>query len=205
MAMIDYGAIAFKNGKLISTAMFTPMKDMVGWEDNDATEYYEGFSTDEACNLCLSHNYFAFIGDKDCTIAFYKERIVVIERYPGYDIELPRLMYYTENFANTKYTWTKWTHHVWCFLPLDEGNDIDYNVTKVVVTRRNGYYVLKWDYKGDKYKVYFGHGVDFDYYKKSGCVNYYRSPKFLAFKYSRLLLYKIRNLLETRKDKIWDE
>lgn len=33
MAMIDYGAIAFKNGKLISTGMFTPMKDMVGWED----------------------------------------------------------------------------------------------------------------------------------------------------------------------------
>ena len=28
MAMIDYGAIAWKNGKLISTDMFTPMKDM---------------------------------------------------------------------------------------------------------------------------------------------------------------------------------
>ena len=35
MAMIDYGAIAWKNGKLISTDMFTPMKDMVGWDDSD--------------------------------------------------------------------------------------------------------------------------------------------------------------------------
>lgn len=35
MAMIDYGAIAFKNGKLISTDMFSPMKDMVGWEDTE--------------------------------------------------------------------------------------------------------------------------------------------------------------------------
>ena len=35
MAMIDYGAIAWKNGKLISTDVFTPMKDMVGWDDSD--------------------------------------------------------------------------------------------------------------------------------------------------------------------------
>lgn len=26
MAMVDYGAIAWKNGKLISTDMFTPIK-----------------------------------------------------------------------------------------------------------------------------------------------------------------------------------
>lgn len=37
MAMIDYGAIAFKNGKLISTGIFTQMKDMVGWEDTKMT------------------------------------------------------------------------------------------------------------------------------------------------------------------------
>ena len=34
MAMIDYGAIAWKDGKLISTDMFTAMEDMVGWSDN---------------------------------------------------------------------------------------------------------------------------------------------------------------------------
>ena len=39
MAMMDYGAIAFKNGKLISTGMFTPMQDMVGWEDTKDDTY----------------------------------------------------------------------------------------------------------------------------------------------------------------------
>ena len=30
MAMLDYGAIGFKNGKLISTGFFTPMKETCG-------------------------------------------------------------------------------------------------------------------------------------------------------------------------------
>lgn len=38
MAMIDYGAIAFKNGKLISTEMFTPMMNMVGAESIETPE-----------------------------------------------------------------------------------------------------------------------------------------------------------------------
>lgn len=41
MAMIDYGAIAFRNRKLISTEMFTPMINMVGWEDTDADTYHD--------------------------------------------------------------------------------------------------------------------------------------------------------------------
>ena len=62
MAMIDYGAIAWKNGKLISTDMFTPMKDMVGWDDSDLD-----------IEPPLKGNYFAYIGDKDFTLAFYKD------------------------------------------------------------------------------------------------------------------------------------
>lgn len=53
MAMIDYGAIAFKNGKLISTAMFSPMKDMVGWEDTE-TDVYHNYNTDEDRPLNLA-------------------------------------------------------------------------------------------------------------------------------------------------------
>ena len=61
MAMIDYGAIAWKNGKLISTDMFTPMKDMVGWDDSDLD-----------IEPPLEGNYFAYIGDKDLTWHFIK-------------------------------------------------------------------------------------------------------------------------------------
>ena len=51
----------------------------------------------------------------------------------------------------------------------------------VTVTKRNGYYVCKWKYKGNKYKVYFGYGVDLPYYKKYRMVNYYRSPEFFVY------------------------
>lgn len=59
------------------------------------------------------------------------------------------------------------------------------------VTKRNGYYVFKWKYKGNRYKVYFGYGVDIDYYKKYRIVNYYRSPEFR--------LYKVRRWFEEKK------
>ena len=35
MAFIDYGAIAFKNGKCIQNDYFGDMLEMVGWEDEE--------------------------------------------------------------------------------------------------------------------------------------------------------------------------
>lgn len=61
MAMIDYGAIAWKDGKLISTDMFTPMIDTVGWHDND-----------------IDGGNFITIGDKDLTLGFYKSMITIV-------------------------------------------------------------------------------------------------------------------------------
>lgn len=180
MAMMDYGAIAFKNGKLISTEMFTPMIDMVGWEDTEKDVYESrehGVDESESnymLPLDLKDNFFAYIGDADCTIAFYKTTMVVVRRYIDgsftYDYEL---------FGFSNYTWSKWEGY--------------YCTTKVKVTKRNGYFVCKWKYKGDKYKVYFGYGVDFGYYKKWHIVNYYRSPKHR--------LYEIKCWF---KDKIYD-
>ena len=74
MAMMDYGAIAFKNGKLVSTDVFTPMIDMVGWEDTEEDIYHDYYNnTDKP--LGLKGNYFAYIGDEECTVAFYKNYI----------------------------------------------------------------------------------------------------------------------------------
>ena len=161
MAMMDYGAIAFKNNKLISTDMFTPMINMVGWEDTEK-DTYRDYYTDEDKPLKLNENYFAYIGDKDCTVAFYKTGLRIVEKYED------TFYNHTEWFTDAYYTWTKWTNYV--------GGQV------MKVTKRNGYYVFKWKYKGDKYKVYFGYGVDLYSYKKHRIVNYYRSPGYI-FKY----------------------
>lgn len=168
MAMIDYGAIAFKNGKLISTEMFTPMIDMVGWEESEQDTYHD-YSADKDEPLRLKGNYFAYIGDSECTVAFYKTSMRIIERING------KFFSEIEYFGNTYYTWTKWEK--W----LCGGN--------IKVTKRNGYYVCKWTYNGDKYKVYFGYGVDLKSYKKWHIVNYYRSIPF----YIHRLPYNIKN------------
>lgn len=175
MAMIDYGTIAFKNGKLISTKMFTPMIDMVGWKDTENDVYYD-YNTEENKPLKLNGNYFVYIGDSNCTLAFYKEQIVIVRRYND-----GTFSYNHEYFNCTNYTWSKWEKYA------------GINLEKVKVTKRNGYLVCKWKYKGDKYKVYFGYGVDLSYYKKWHIVNYYRSPKYR--------LYEIKRWLE---DEIYD-
>ena len=176
MAMMDYGAIAFKNGKLISTDMFTPMIDMVGWEDTEEDVYHD-YNKDKDIPLKLKGNYFAYIGDEDCTIAFYKTTMRIIERHNG------TFFNGGECIGATNYTWLKWKR----FLMEDF----------IKVTRRNGYLVCKWKYKGDKYKVYFGYGVDLDYYKKYRIVNYYRSPECR-------LRWMCRDIKEWLKDKMFD-
>lgn len=171
MAMSDYGAIAFKNGKLISTEMFTPMIDMVGWEDteNDVYEsrsYVDGESeSDYMKPIELKDNYFAYVGDKDCTLAFYKYQMVIAQRYQNGTFD-----YRHEYIGFTNYTWSKWVDYA------GEG------WSKIKITKRNGYFVCKWKYRGNKYKVYFGYGVDLAYYKKYHIVNYYRSPKHRLYK-----------------------
>lgn len=182
MAMMDYGAIAFKNGKLISTEMFTPMVDMVGWEDKD-TDVYESrpHTTDEPESnymlpLKLNGNYFAYVGDSDCTLAFYKCQMVVVEKYNDGTFRCEH-----EYFNCSNYTWSKWEDYA------------GENLAKIRVTKRNGYLVCRWKYKGDKYKVYFGYGVDLHSYKKWRVVNYYRS-----------LDYYIHSIPNWIKNKIYD-
>lgn len=173
MAMMDYGAIAFKNGKLISTDMFTPMIDMVGWEDTNKDIYHD-YNAEKYKPLKLKGNYFAYIGDKDCTLAFYKCQMVIAERYKDRTFG-----YHHEYFNCTNYTWSKWEKYA------GEG------LAKIKVTKRNGYLVCKWKYRGDKYKVYFGYGVDLYSYEKWHIVNYFRSPQHRLYEIKRWFKEKI--------------
>ena len=166
MAMIDYGALALKNGKLLSTEFFGEMKEMVGWEDTEKDVYesrchtFDEPESEYMLPIQLKNNYFAYVGDKDCTLAFYKEMIVIVERYND------GTFYKKDQWLTRNgYTWSKWEAYV-CG-------------SFVKVTKRNGYLVCKWKYKGDKYKVYFGYGVDVGYYQKYHIVNAYRTPAFI--------------------------
>ena len=109
MAMIDYGAIAWKNGKLISTEMFTPMKDMVGWDDSDLD-----------VENPLVNNYFAYIGDKDFTIMFYKD---IMRIYCSESIIEDEMFYFS---ACPFEGWRRWKR--WYFV-----NSIDELKVKVKV------------------------------------------------------------------------
>lgn len=162
MSMIDYGAIVFKNGKCITNDIFTDMKESVGWEDtSDMLDQYGNLTK-------LKGNYFTYIGDDKYTIAFYKDIVTVCEIYNN------NTMIKNVEYLNCNgYTWTKW--EPWLVL-------------NCVVKHHNGYYVLRWKYKGNKYKVYFGHGVDISSYKKWHIVNYYRSIPFYVHK----IIHKIK-------------
>lgn len=154
MAMIDYGAIAWKNGKLISTDMFTPMKDMVGWDDS-------GSDGDES----LIDNYFAYIGDKDFTLAFYKSMMQIYNPHFTYDDDV--VYFGGERFKGWK-KWEMWT--------ISNHQDVEIVVKP---KRFHNYYVCHMEYNGDKYKVAFGYGVDLEYYKKYHIIDYYGTPWFL--------------------------
>ena len=169
MAMSDYGAIAFKNGKLMTTDFFGDMKEMVGWEDTEKDTYHN-YSTNVDEPLSLAGNYFVYIGDADCTIAFYKTCMYVVENIGG------------EFFRHFECIglWSKWKMRI--------------GSSTAVVTKRNGYYVCKWKHKGDRYKVYFGYGVDIELYTKWHVVNAYRTPRFI---------WRYR-ILEFFKDKMYD-
>lgn len=169
MAMIDYGAIVFKNGKCITSEMFTPMKEAVGWEDTS-----DMITTYGNEPLNLKNNYFTYVGDKEHTLAFYKDQLTQVCYYNDEDgIYISKE---TEFFSNL-YTWIKWQDII--------GKEY------CTVKHRNGYYVCKWKYKNNNYKIYFGYGVDIGSYKKWHVVNYYRSIPYYYYKFKNWIKYKI--------------
>ena len=169
MAMVDYGAIAWKDGKLISTDMFTPMKDMVGWSDENEDKKFK-----------LNGNCFAYIGDKDFTVGFYKDtmRIHSIDKFYNETI-----YFGYEDFIG----WYKWER---LYLVGKDDDEIEL----IVRPRKfHDYYICEMDYRGHHYKVAFGYGVDLKYYKKTHIIDYYRTPWFRISSLCRDIKYKFED------------
>ena len=170
MAMIDYGAIAWKNGKLISTDMFTPMKDMVGWDDSDLN-----------LEPPLEGNYFAYIGDKDFTLAFYKNIMRIHNLNCSYDDD-------TIFFGSG---WKKWR-----FWTITNGKYVEVIVKP---KRFHDYCVCHMKYNGDKYKVAFGYGVDLGYYEKWRIIDYFGTPWYKIGSKWRDIRYNIKLRLKRKE------
>lgn len=170
MAMIDYGAIAWKNGKLISTDMFTPMKDMVGWSDSDLD-----------IEPPLEGNYFAYIGDKDLTLAFYKDVMRIHHSTHLYDNDI--IYFGSESFEGWK-RWRYWTI-----------SNSKYVEIVVKPKRFHDYYVCHMKYNGDKYKVAFGYGVDLGYYEKWRIIDYFGTPWYKIGSRWRDIKYDLHDFL----------
>ena len=174
MAMIDYGAIVWKDGKLISTDMFTEMEDMVGWSDRDE-------SKSVGSNLTLAGNCFGYIGDKNFTIGFYKD---VMRVYCPDSVIGDEIIYFGSGPFED---WRRWRR--WYFI-----NSIDDTVELIVRPRRfHDYYICKMKYRGHKYKVAFGYGVDLKYYKKTHIIDYYGTPWFRIGSLCRDMKYKFED------------
>ena len=157
MAMVDYGAIVWKDGKLISTDMFTPMEDMVGWSDENDDKDFK-----------LNGNCFAYIGDKDFTVGFYKD--VMRIHCPASLIEDETIYLNGSSFEG----WRRWRR--WYMI-----DSIDDTAEIIVWPRKfHDYYICYMKYRGHKYKVAFGYGVDLKYYKKTHIIDYYGTPWFRA-------------------------
>lgn len=173
MAMIDYGAIVFKNGEFINRdQFFMDMEKAVGWvdvpfirhEDCDCIWEYEdskysdcghcpkakrresGFviadchGQSTSCENKANGNYYAYIGDKNLTLAFYKTMCAI--------------------YKDGKYVDTIWgcrdkdskRHKVLRF---------EYGGAQIII--RSVYYTISHmsiSYKGDHYNVIYGYGID---------------------------------------------
>ena len=182
MAMIDYGAIAFKNGECISTEMFTPMKKTCGFSDkNDSKSNLDG-------------NYFVVCGDKELAIGFYKEQVAWTSNLSEWSECNGEEYFRSSNFH-------KWAYYRKLLYFNKVENDAiqeRWVCAELTVKPKKDYYVARWNYKGDNYEVFFGYGVDLDFFKGTGALNYYHSFEYhfeqITYKITRLL----KNLCQKR-------
>lgn len=171
MAMIDYGAILKKNGKIVNrNQFFMDMETAVGWTDNPRIKYedcdcfYDGESDCMHCPranrkvwddgfIILNYdcrgnepprntirgNWFAYAGDTEFVVGFYKQCV---------------LLWTPER---EEVIWLNWgqgckiSHHF-------NINGIKLHF-RAVTECRNVYYG-RFHYKGDLYEVVFGYGID---------------------------------------------
>ena len=103
--------------------------------------------------------------------------------------------YYDESLNETFYfngspfeRWSKWRK--WYLVSSSLSDEVEL----IVRPRKfHDYYICKMKYRGHKYKVAFGYGVDLKYYKKTHIIDYYGTPWFRVKSICDDIKYNFRN------------
>lgn len=159
MAMIDYGSVVKKNGKIIQVKMFMDMKESVGFEiDKELilkSTYREqvydddynvvGYEEKEYIRKVVPNdNFFSYIGDKELLILVYKGTLIFISNEEILKIQNDLWLDYELPYELQKLDFTL--------------NGVDFRIKRLAKDRNR--YKLRFTYKGDLYEVLYGYGVD---------------------------------------------
>ena len=176
MAVIDYGAILLINGKKYNDSLFMESSDCGFVPDKAYSSKYDYW-------MDIKGNYFVYAGDDAFMIVFYKTWAHIIScgeivfstsfnmMYPGetrYFDELPTVKFEHLDKKKYKYSWhdnLSLKDYIEVY-GRRQGSMYYYRMIKR--NQRNKSleykqrYVASWYYKGKKYEVIYGYGIDPD-------------------------------------------
>lgn len=147
MAMMDYGVVVKKNGKIISDPNgglfqnFTSLK--IEYSETGAIEYDETLFHDTDMTTWSGSVFMALIGDSEVMFGFYKTFLTVIIDREYFDT------IYNEDILRPI------TADI-----CDEGTGVLATITHQKVFENAQVYLTTILYKGDRYDVLYGFGID---------------------------------------------
>lgn len=175
MAMIDYGAILKKNGKIVNRdKFFMDMETAVGWTDYPHIKYEDcdcitedGYSDCENCpranrEYYANDNYYWFVSDCRDNVPNSKHIEGNWFAYAGdteFVVGFYKQMVMTWYKGEQKVHWLRWDYAGKYSINIEVGG------TKLhfkALSDNKDVYYGRFYYKGDLYEVVFGYGIDPD-------------------------------------------
>lgn len=131
MATCDYGVIAKKNGKIITTQFFTPMVETLGvtFDATPEGEQIEG-------------RYFVYLGEADFYVAIYKGFLSIFSKN--------HRLFSIYGLDESKLPYKKYRHQI-------ETNGVHLDIKRFDDAHR--YYLRFW-YQHNCYEAVYGYGID---------------------------------------------
>lgn len=159
MALLDYGAIGWKNGKVLGKrdGLFEKPKNSLGFNIKPF-DYTDNYCDD---NRYQGGDDYIYVGDKDLIFSFYKHSMRICE--------------YKEKKVNQYYFC--YTEH-----PYKTHRIVFKDAIIIIKTLRlNRVWLATIYYKNDKYEVIFGYGIDPHWNNKRIQKEYDYTKKMIRF------------------------